>query len=48
MEQITAQMAQEAGVTEELKASDQMKWLGLMNNIRQAAEETVLNELIYN
>ena len=48
MEQITVQMAQEAGVTEELKASDQMKWLGLMNNIRQAAEETVLNELIYN
>ena len=48
MEQITAQMAQEAGVTEELKASDQMKWLGLMNNIRQAAEEMVLNELIYN
>lgn len=47
MEQITAQMAQEAGVTEELKASNQMKWLGLINNIRQAAEETVLAELIY-
>ena len=48
MEQLTAQMAKEAGVTEELKASDQMKWVGLMNNIRNAAEETVLNELICN
>lgn len=48
MEQITAQMAKAAGVTEELKATDQMKWVGLMNSIRQAAEETVLTELIYN
>ena len=45
--QITAQMAQEQGVTEELKAADQMKWLGLTNGIRQAAEEIILNELIY-
>ena len=35
-------------MTEELKATDQMKWVGLMNSIRQAAEETVLTELIYN
>lgn len=48
MEQIMAQMAKAEGVTEELKATDQMKWVGLMNNIRQAAEETVLTELIYN
>ena len=47
MEQITSQMAQAQGVTEELKASDQMKWVGLMNNIRRCAEETVLNDLIY-
>ena len=47
MSQITAQMAQEQGVTEELKARDQMKWLGLTNGIRQAAEEIILNELIY-
>lgn len=47
MEQIVSQMAKEADVTEELKASDQMKWVGLMNNLRNAAEETVLNELIY-
>lgn len=48
MEQITAQMARAEGVTEELKAADQMKWVGLMSSIRQAAEETVLMELIYN
>ena len=48
MEQITAQMARAEGVTEELKATDQMKWVGQMNSIRQAAEETVLTELIYN
>ena len=47
VEQITAQMAKSQGVTEELKATDQMKWVGLMNNIRQAAEETILNDLIY-
>ena len=43
-----AQMARAEGVTEELKATDQMKWVGMMNGIRQAAEETVLTELVYN
>ena len=47
MEEIAAQMAKAQGVTEELKASDQMKWVGLMNNIQNAAEEMVLAELIY-
>ena len=47
VEQITEQMAQAEGVTEQMKATDQMKWVGLMNSIRQAAEETVLAELIY-
>lgn len=47
MEQIVAQMAQAEGVTEELKARDQMRWVGLMNNFRAAAEETVLTELVY-
>ena len=47
MEQIVAQMAKAQGVTEELKASDQMKWVGLMNNLQNAAEEMVLAELIY-
>lgn len=48
MEQIMAELAQRENVTEELKAKDQMKWVGMMNNIRQAAEETVMKELIYN
>ena len=47
MEEIVAQMSKAQGVTEELKASDQMKWVGLMNNIQNAAEEMVLAELIY-
>lgn len=47
MEQIVAQMAKAQGVTEELKASDQMKWVQMMNNLQNAAEETVLAELIY-
>lgn len=47
MERLTAQMAKAHGVTESLKASDQMKWVQMMNNIRSAAEEIVLTELIY-
>lgn len=45
--QIVNQVAQAQDVTEELKATDQMKWVGLMNNFRSAAEEQILNELIY-
>jgi hypothetical protein len=48
MEQLTTQMAQTEGVTEQMKASDQMMWVQTMNNIRQRAEEIVLTELIYN
>ncbi len=47
METLTLHMAETQGVTESLKASDQMKWVGLMNNIRHSAEEIVLTELIY-
>ena len=47
IEQIVSQMAQAEGVTEELKATDQMKWVGLMNNFRSVAEEQILQELIY-
>ena len=36
-----------AGIMEKLKATDQMKWVGLMNNARSSAEEIVLKELIY-
>ena len=44
---MVAQMAKTEGVTEELKARDPMKWVQLMNNLRNAAEETILAELIY-
>ena len=47
LELITKQMAAAQGVTEQMKASDQMKWTGLMNNIRHSAEEMILNDLIY-
>ena len=47
MDFLTAQMAEAEGVTEELKETDQMKWVGMMNNIRHSAEENVLAELIY-
>lgn len=47
VEQTVTAMAQAEGVTEELKAADPMKWVGVMNNLRNAAEETVLAELIY-
>ena len=35
------------GVTEELKATDMMRWIGLMNNIRTCADEIVLNDIVY-
>ena len=47
VEKIIEQMKQQEGITEEMKAKDQMKWIGLMNNIRMTAEEIVANELIY-
>ena len=47
MELITKQMARTQGITEALKANDQMAWAGALNNIRNAAEEIALSELIY-
>lgn len=47
MELLVEQMKAGAGITEELKANDQMKWVGLMNNVRSSAEEIVVKELIY-
>ena len=44
---LVEQMAQRNGVTESLKASDQMAWVQMMNNIRNAAREIVYAELIY-
>ena len=41
------QMARDAGVTEKLKASDPMKWVGMMNTIKAQVEEIIWNDLIY-
>jgi len=46
-ERLVKEMAENQGVTEQLKATDQMKWVGIMNNIRNAAEEIVLKEIVY-
>ncbi len=45
---IVEQMKAAGGVTEELKARNQLEWVGRMNNIRNRAEEIVKSELIYN
>jgi hypothetical protein len=42
------QMAEREGITEQLKAANQMEWVRQMNNIRIRANEIVLRELIYN
>ena len=44
---LVKQMAEREGVTEQLKATNQMDWVGKMNNIRQRATEIVNSELIY-
>lgn len=41
------QMAKRMGVTEELKATDQMRWVQMVNNIKASAEESVLKEVVY-
>ena len=41
------QMTEKQGVTEQLKIQDQMKWVGLMNNIKACAEEIVLQGIVY-
>lgn len=47
LNRLTKQLAEHEGVTEALKAADQMEWVRRMNNIRSRAEEVVLSELIY-
>lgn len=47
LEVIIEQMKVAEGVTEDLKATDQMAWVGSMNNIRNRAEEIILREMIY-
>lgn len=47
MDILLLQMMKTAGVTEELKARNQMAWVGMMNNYIARAEEIILTELIY-
>ena len=47
MDKLTEQLKVLNGVTEQMKAEDQMKWVGLMSSIRHSAEEVVLRDLIY-
>lgn len=44
---IVDQMKEDKGVTEDLKAADQMVWVGAMNSIHNRAEEIILREMIY-
>ena len=46
--QLVKQLAEKDGITETLKAADQMEWVRSMNAIRAQATEIVNNELIYN
>ena len=43
---LTVELAKTQGIDEHLKATDQLRWVQLMNNVRSAAEETVMRELI--
>ena len=47
VEMLMKQMAEKKGVTEELKVQDQMKWVGLMNNIKVSAEEIILKNMVH-
>ena len=47
MDAMLPRMMEAAGVTEELKACDQLAWVGAMNSIRSRAEEIILSEMIF-
>ena len=47
IEAIVANLARERGIDEELKASDALKWVAEMNNIKVSAEDIILREVIY-
>lgn len=47
LDDLTEQMKALNGVTESMKAEDQMRWVQMMNSIRHSAEEVILNDLIY-
>ena len=47
MDTMLPRMLEAAGVTEELKARDPMRWVGLMNTLKAQAEEVIFSELIW-
>lgn len=47
LERMVKQMAKEQGITEQLKADDQMEWVRRINAIRTTTEEIVMKELVY-
>ena len=47
LDRLVSQMAEREGITEQLKASNQMAWVQAMNSIRQSAEEIVCHDLIF-
>ena len=47
LESMIPQMAKQQGITEELKARDQLGWVGRMNEIQHGAEEIILAEIVY-
>ena len=47
LSQLVKQLAKQEGVNEELKAKDQMAWIGAMGNIQNRAREMVFNQIIY-
>ena len=47
LDQLIPQMAKDADVTEEMKASDPMRWIGMMNTIKAQVEEIIFDEVIY-
>ncbi len=44
---IIEQLKQQNNLTEEMKNTDQLYWVSMMNNLKNVAEEIILNELIY-
>lgn len=47
LSKLVKEMAEKQGITEQLKATDQMAWVGIMNNLKNTATEIVNQELIY-
>lgn len=47
MNSLIPKFAEQQGITEELKAENQLKWVGMMNNVKAQAEEIVYSEIVY-